>query len=79
MAVNRNNALKGVVFSIFLACAALGNEMPIGFSTRGHTIYHLRCAQMHSHGGTVLIGAAFDGTVVAYTTTGQLSMTVKNH
>lgn len=42
------------------------------FSTNGHTIYHLRCATVSDNGDTVLIGAAYDGAVVCYSTDGRL-------
>ncbi|HAS83536.1 MAG TPA: hypothetical protein DCS43_12930, partial [Verrucomicrobia bacterium] len=42
------------------------------FSTGGHTVYHLRPATVERGGGRVIIGAAFDGTVLCYTPGGTL-------
>ena len=47
-------------------------EMPVGFSTQGHTVYHLCCARLGPAHGSALVGAAFDGTVVCYTAAGKL-------
>ncbi|MCF7847493.1 MAG: PQQ-like beta-propeller repeat protein [Kiritimatiellales bacterium] len=60
-------------------CAWCGNLHAVAapdtlrsFSTGGHTIYHLHCGQLSSGGETVLIGAAFDGTVMCFSKEGKL-------
>jgi hypothetical protein len=43
-----------------------------GFSTGGHTVYHLRCGRIEPKGERVLMAAALDGTVLCYSRSGNL-------
>ncbi|NLS91435.1 MAG: hypothetical protein GXX96_04530 [Planctomycetaceae bacterium] len=43
-----------------------------GFSTGGHTVYHLRCGRAEPNGKRVLMAAALDGAVLCYTPSGDL-------
>ncbi|MCL4402808.1 MAG: hypothetical protein M1436_09130 [Acidobacteria bacterium] len=43
-----------------------------GFSTGGHTVYHLRPATVQKGGGRVIISAALDGSVLCHTPAGRL-------
>ncbi len=41
------------------------------FHTGGHTVYQLRCAYQAGRTDPLLVGAAYDGTIVCYTTAGR--------
>lgn len=41
------------------------------FNTNGHTVYHLKPATVDCSGSRVIIGAAYDGSVICHRTTGQ--------
>ena len=59
---------------ILFSCGALNNkDYPVltGFSTNGHTVYHLRPATV-SKKQRAVIAAAIDGTVLCYTASGKL-------
>ena len=51
---------------------AKGRNALDAFATGGHTIYHLRCAQVDPTSDPVIIGAALDGTVLCFRDDGTL-------
>lgn len=65
--------LAGLFVVVFaLASPLCGAEALAGFSTGGHTVYHLRGGRTEPQGERVLMAAALDGTVLCYTRSGDL-------
>ncbi|MCL5745472.1 MAG: PQQ-binding-like beta-propeller repeat protein, partial [Acidobacteria bacterium] len=60
-------------FSALLSGVAAQQSLPVrGFSTGGHTVYHVRPATVSNGGGRVIISAALDGSVLCHTPEGRL-------
>ena len=58
---------------LFLIAGSLSAAEPLqGFSTGGHSVYHLRCGRLEPSGEPVLMAAAYDGAVLCYTRDGNL-------
>jgi len=71
--MNRRTVYIPLLTALVALAAARGHAEALhGFSTGGHTVYHLRCGRKRAGSERVVVAAALDGAVLCYTPEGDL-------
>ena len=70
--IRRTVAAAAMLAVLPFTCRISATEPIRSFTTGGHTVYHLHCANVGQGETRALVAAALDGTVLCFTQTGDL-------